>query len=365
MHRFRGTDVGWGVLAIVINVALVVGVVLLLSGRDASEVAEKPPPPSPTASPTPSASPSASPSATTTEALFAREAPTTVAVLGDQTGDGQGEWVGILGELLGRDRRVTVHRLDPADPTVYAQKQAYGSTGPVVTIYNGSRPGALADYGARRLGFLSPKAPDVVVLNYGRNDDADKVAARLTTTTKALRKAWPRAVVTVTLQPPTADDAAKDVRDAVAAWAGTSGVRTLDVAKVFLDTGEPNSYVSSRDGLVMSGRGDRFWGQTAYRLLVGSEPPEAAEAATTGTPAEGEATPTSTPEETEAATSAGSRPRRTSAPQPTATPTPSPSRSVRGPTIVPFPTLTTAPTPSDSTPGETGPADTTPEQPAP
>ncbi|MDT0212636.1 SGNH/GDSL hydrolase family protein [Rothia sp. ARF10] len=360
MHRFRGTDVGWGVLAIVVNVALVVGVVLLLSGRDASQVAERPPPASPTASPTPSATPSASPSATTTKALFARETPTTVAVLGDQTSDGQGEWVGILGELLGRDRRVTVHRLDPADPTVYAQKQAYGSTGPVVTIYNGSRPGALADYAARRLGFLSPKAPDLVVLNYGRNDDADKVAARLTTTTTALKKAWPRAIVAVTLQPPTADDAAKDVREAVQAWAGTSGVVILDVAKVFLDTGEPNSYVSARDALVMSGRGDRFWGQTAYRLLVGSEPPEAV---ATGTPDTGEATPTSTPETTEPVTSAN-RPRRTRAPQPTTSSTPSPSRSERGPTTIPFPTLTTVPPPGDPTPGETAPAGTAPDQPA-
>ena len=350
---------GWGVLAIVVNVALVVGVVLLLSGRDASEVAEKPPPPSPTASPTSSPSPSASPSATTTEALFAREAPMTVAVLGDQTSDGQGEWVGILGELLGRDRRVTVHRLDPADPTIYAQKQAYGSSGPVVTIYNGSRPGALADYAARRLGFLSPKAPDLVVLNYGRNDDADKVAARLTTTTTAMKKAWPRAVVAVTLQPPTADDAAKDVREAVQAWARTSGVATLDVAKVFLDTGEPNSYVSARDGLVMSGRGDRFWGQTAYRLLVGSEPPEPA---TTGSADEAEATPTSTPEGTEPVTSAD-RPRRTSGPAPTPSATASPSRSVRGPTIIPFPTLTGDPSPTDP-PGETAPADQTPEEPA-
>jgi len=349
--------VGWGVLAIVVNVALVVGVVLLLSGRDASDVAEEPPSPRPTASSS-SPSPSASPSATTTESLFAREAPTTVAVLGDQTSDGQGEWVGIFGELLGRDHRVTVHRLDPADPTVYADKQTYGATGPVVTIYNGSRAGALADYGARRLGFLSPKAPDLVVLNYGRNDDADKVAARLTATTKALRTTWPRALVAVTLQPPTADDAAKDVRDAVEAWAGTSGVRTLDVAKVFLDTGESDSYVSARDGLVMSGRGDRFWGQTAYRLLVGGDPPEEAAAETTD---EGEATPTSTPEATEPVTSAVDRPRLTSAPQPTVSPTPSPTRSVRGPTTIPFPTLTTVPPPSEPTPGETTPDETTPD----
>lgn len=347
----------WGVLAIVVNVALVVGVVLLLSGRDSSEVAERPPSPSPTASSassrSPSPSPSTSPSSSTTGSLFTRESATTVAVLGDQTSDGQGEWVGIFGELLGRDHRVTVHRLDPADPTVYVQKQAYGSSGPVVTIYNGSRPGAVADYGARRLGFLSPKAPDLVVLNYGRNDDADDVAARLTATTRAMRAAWPKALVAVTLQPPTADDASKNVRSAVQAWAGTSGVRTLDVARTFLDTGEPDTYVSSRDGTVMSARGDRLWGRTAYRLLVGSDPPALP---TAPGPSPSESVTTEPALEPSTSTPRGtSRPRTTTPPRSTTGPTtsapdPSPTPS---PTQEPDPSITLGPvTPTATLPPE-------------
>ena len=360
MHQFRGTDVGLGLLAIAVNVGLVVGVVVMTT--DGSD--ERPPAAtgtaSPLASPSGSSTPSPSPSPTTppTDAqdLFARDAPVTVSVLGDQTGDGEGEWVWTLAELLGRDRQVTLHQLDPQDPTVYAREARFGSSGQKVTVYNGSRVDAGADYGARRLAFLSPKRPDLVLLNYGRNDSPAKVAARLDKTAKAVRSTWPKALVAVTLQPPTTSEDSAEVRKAVLAWAKKRDVAVVDVARRFLERGDAGSYVSARDPSVMSSRGDALWGRTAYRLLVGADPPELAPPPSP-TPVEQPSTSSSPVPETTPRTS---RPTATrdSSPEPTApapaptrtapvTPKPSPTPSVPEPT--PTPTVP-EPTPTDPDP---------------
>lgn len=306
---------------------------------------------------------SPTPLVTGVAAVLARTTPTTIAVLGDQTSDGRGEWVSVLAELLGRDRQVTLHQLDPQDPTVYAGEQSFGSAGPEVQIYNGSRAEAGADYAAKRLNFLSPKKPDLVVLNYGRNDSSETVATRLAATTTAVRKAWKGAVVVATLQPPTTDDGSKEVRDDIVAWAAKSGVATLDVAQEFIDTGEANAYVSARDRSAMTTGGDRLWGRTAYRLLVGGDPPALPQAP--------EPTPEETPEETtEAATQPSepvsrepntSRPRTrtTTPPNNTSEPTTQEPESTSSPESTP--TFTRRPTasPTPTSPGETP---TPPEQ---
>ncbi|WP_353951815.1 SGNH/GDSL hydrolase family protein [Knoellia sp. S7-12] len=346
MKRFRGTDVGLGVLAIAVNIALVVALVVWVGGRND----EPSPPPTSAATPTAtasSASPSGSPtpSAAGAAAVLGRETPTTIAVLGDQTSDGTDEWVSIFAELLGRDREVTLHELDPQDPTIYANERVYGSSGPEVTIYNGSRAEAGADYAAKRLTFLSPTKPDLVVLNYGRNDSSESVAARLAATTMAVRKAWKGAVIVATLQPPTVDDGSKEVRDEVAAWAKQSGVQTLDVAKAFIDTGEPNNYVSSRDRSVMTANGDRLWGRTAYRMLVGSAPPEPErEPAPTASATSSETTEPATQSTTNVPRQT-SRPQAPTRPRNTTTVEPTPEES---PTFTRRPTGSTTPTTSPS-----------------
>lgn len=367
MKRFRGTDVGLGVLAIAVNVALVVALVLWGSGRN-----DEPSLPTSAATPTPTASASsASPSSSPTPsvrgaaAVLARTSPTTIAVLGDQTSDGTNEWVAIFAELLGRNREVTLHQLDPQDPTVYANEQVYGSSGPEVAIYNGSRAEAGADYAAKRLAFLVPRKPDLVVLNYGRNDSADVVAARLTATTAAVRKAWSGAVIVVTLQPPTVGDSSKELRDGVTAWAKQSGVQTLNVAKGFIDTGEPNDYVSARDQSAMTANGDRLWGRTAYRLLVGSDPPPLPQPTpvetTEPSPQPSTTTPTiPTTPTTRPRTRTTAPPNTTSAPT-TRVPSPTTSEPQATTSSEPTPTFTRRPTASP-TPTPTGGTPTPPEQ---
>ncbi|KGN35697.1 SGNH/GDSL hydrolase family protein [Knoellia subterranea] len=352
MKRFRGTDVGLGVLAIAVNVALVVALVVWVSGRNDEPPLPTGASPTPTASKSTSASASPSPTpSTAAAAILARTTPVTLAVLGDQTSDGKSEWVANFAELLGRTRQVTLHQLDPQDPTIYAADQTFGTEGPEVTIYNGSRAEAQADYAAKRLSFLAPRKPDLVVLNYGRNDSASQIRGRLDRTLAAARKAWPETLVVATLQAPTADDGDQDVREQLAEWADENGVPTLDVAQEFLDTGEPNAYVSTRDRTAMSGQGDRLWGRTAYRLLVGTEPPEVETTEPSATPSEtteAATQPSATPRQT-------SRPRTTTPPetttQPTSTPDPEETPSfTRRPTPTIFPTVTLPPEPGTDEP---------------
>ena len=195
VHRFRGADIGLGLLAIVVNVGLVVAVVMLTTGpADPATDPTATPTHSATASPSATATPTPTPTPSSPEELFA-SGPVSLTVLGDQTGDGPGEWVSVVASLLAQDHRVTLDQLDPQDPTVYAQEQSLGGSGPQVTIHNASRPGVTASYAASRIEFLVPDQPDIVVLNYGRNDTASSVAKGLDRTTTAVRERWPAATV--------------------------------------------------------------------------------------------------------------------------------------------------------------------------
>ena len=348
MHRFRGTDIWLGLLAVVVNVGLVVGVVMLTTGRPTVDE----PTPSRT-TPSTSASTTATPSRTTTtttpaprspEALLASDSKVTLAVLGDQTSDGEAEWVTAFSQYLAQDRKVTLNRLNPADPTTYTIKASFGSSGPATVVYNGSRAGASADYATKRVPFLVPVKPDLVILNYGRNNSAANVTRHLQSVASAVRKQYPAATVLVTLQPPTLDDRDKKVRTATAAWAKARGLRTLDVAKAFIDSGDPNSYVSAADPEVLNSRGDSFWGETVFTLLGGTvrapEPPPT----TTTVPVP--ETTTSVPSSSTSSSSSSSQPpppastTSSSTPPPATTTTEPPPGETIIPTFTPKPAST-------------------------
>ncbi len=345
VQRFRGTDIWLGVLAVVVNIGLVVGVVLLTTDEPA---ADDPTPARATSTSTTSTASTPTPSATTTtaaprspEALLGSDAKVTIAVLGDQTSDGEAEWVTAFSQLLAQDRKVTLHRLNPADPTQYTIKATFGSAGPATDVYNGSRADASADYAATRVPFLVPVKPDVVILNYGRSDSASNVKAHLQSAASAVRDRYPAATVLVMLQPPSLDDQDKAVRTAVAAWARSRSLRTLDVAKAFLATGEPNAYVSAADPEVLNSRGDALWGQTVFTLLggtVAAPQPSATQALPTPT--------TTTPSTLFPSSSSSSAAARPVPPAPPAAPTSSSSSSSSSSSATP-PSSPTEPTPSD------------------
>lgn len=291
MNRFRGTDVALGLVAVAVNIGLVVGVVAMTSNRE-TPGAEATVAVSPSASPSTSTTvdPTEAPSPPSARSLITSGEPVSLAVLGDQTSDGDAEWVGVMAALLGQDHRVELRGLDPSDPTVYAKERSYGSSGSKISIRNASRAGVKADYAAPRLPLLVPVEADLVILNYGRNDSADKVAGRLEKTAKAVRRQLPQARVLVTLQAPTAGDGQQDVREAVSDWAEESDLPTLDIAAAFEDTGRADSYISGRDPLVMSSAGDELWGREVYRLLTGKEAatpdaPQPSQTTEAGTPA--------------------------------------------------------------------------------
>jgi len=272
VRRFRTKSASLGALLILVNIGIVVAIVTLVGSRTGgvglppfvSSSADG------TSSPsagTSSGTPKPPPAAITT--LVEADRPVTFAVLGDGTGDEDGEWVSRFGRLLGDTRRVVLHNLDQSDPTRYADQVVYGTSGPETVIWNGSRRGAEADYAAERLDFLVPQKPDVVVLNYGRDDHASQIASALTTTLKAVRAKWPGVPVVTTLQPPDRDDVIGPVRVATEEWSEQHQLPTIDVAQAFSEAGDPNSFVSVLDPPSVNAKGGRLWARTAYAAFGG------------------------------------------------------------------------------------------------
>ena len=358
MRRSRATDVSLGLVILLVNVAIVVAVVFLVGGRSESP---DPGAQNPTGTPTPSASAQTDAQGVPTtdiSGLAGRDADLTLAVLGDGTGDEEGEWVTVLGELLGGDRKVKVNNLDPSDPTHYARALSYGSGEHTATIWNGSRLGVSADYAAQRLEFLVPDKPDAVLLSYGRDDKADEIGPALSTTLKAIREQRAGVPVAVVLQAQNTDDKIAPVREAAAKWAEANGLTTIDVAAAFRKAGDPNSFVSVVDPPSVNARGGQLWGETVFRAL-GGRLPDKAEASKSSATTLGAATPDAapvaegiattgsyqTPAGTVATTdSPGPQPEPTQPPQDTPTPTRSNGTGSPAPTTTdPPPTEETSP----------------------
>ncbi|MHA3837567.1 SGNH/GDSL hydrolase family protein [Terrabacter sp. AAH1] len=279
MRRSRMKSALLGLVILLVNVSIVVAVVSLTGGRRGGDL-ELPPSAggkgkSVTGTPSAPATPAAT-SGLPAEQATAKAAavvglakPVNVAVLGDGTGDEKGEWVQVLATLLGKTRTVGLRNLSTADPTTYDAAIRYGTSGPKATVWNGSRQGAGAAYAARRLDFLVPATPDVVLLSYGRSNTASNIPAALTSTYTALRAKWPSVPVLVVLQAPDRDDVIGPVRVASEDWAAQHNVPTVDVAGAFTAAGDPNRYVSVVDPPSTNSKGGRLWARTAYAALGG------------------------------------------------------------------------------------------------
>ena len=275
MRRSRGRDLSLGVAAVLANVLLVLGVVALATGRVGSTDAPTSTTPSGSASSRPASTKPAMPTTTgpavrPVSELLGSPDDVSVAVLGDGTGDEDGEWVSAFAEEAGATHRVVLRGLDPNDPTQYASRRTFGGTGPTLTVWNGSRSGATADYPAKRLDFLTPEKPDVVLLSFGRDDTVSTVAARLEATFRSVRSRWPDVPVAVVLQAPDRDDRIGPVRAMTRDWAASHQLPVVDVAAAFSAAGDPNSYVSVVDPPSTNARGGRLWGRTVLRALGGS-----------------------------------------------------------------------------------------------
>ena len=263
------------------NVLLVVGVITLATGRPGTPTAAATTPatttrPSPTITPSPTATSSTTTSTSAAtrpvSELLGAAGDVTVSVLGDGTGDEVGEWVSSFAQQLGGTHRVSLRGLDPNDPTRYVVTEQFGTAGPKVTVWNGSRRDASAAYPAERLRFLAPEKPDVVLLSFGRDNTVADVTSELESTYLALRSRWPDVPVAVVLQPQDRDDRSGPVRALVRDWAASHELPQIDVAAAFTKAGDPNSFVSTVDPPSVNARGGALWGRTVLVALGGSAP---------------------------------------------------------------------------------------------
>lgn len=278
MRRSRTKSALLGLVILLVNVSIVVAVVSLTGGRP-DGVPELPPSTGAGASSSGTPVPGTKPPSGTTPAATAVAAKAaglvgsgrdlSIAVLGDGTGDEDGEWVEVMARLLGATHQVKLRNLNESDPTRYDAAVDHGTSGPKATVWNGSRRGVGAAYAARRLDFLVPAPPDVVLVSYGRDNTASTMPAALKSTYAALRAKWPAVPVLVVLQAQDRDDAIGPVRVAAEDWAAANGVPTVDVAAAFSAAGDPNRFVSVVDPPSVNSKGGRLWARTVFAALGG------------------------------------------------------------------------------------------------
>lgn len=193
--------------------------------------------------------------------------PVTVSVLGDGTSNARQEWVHRWATALAESRPVTISHWDEAEEAGFVEPDVLSDSGDgsAVTIWSGSSSGATADYAAERIDEIVPQDPDLVLLNYGHGIDPDDVGDELDTTLEALTTTYGRMPVVVVLQNPLPDDADRDVREAVADWAASHDLPTIDVAAAFLAEPDYASLLGA-DGSP-DDDGSTLWARTVEKAL--------------------------------------------------------------------------------------------------
>jgi hypothetical protein len=191
-----------------------------------------------TVAPTPTVAPATLDAA---RAVLDSSKAVTVSVLGDSTGNGDGEWVQLWAKHLGESRPVTLHQWDSVLNAWKPGVEEFGTIGHRVTIYNMSQPGATPAYASARIKVAQPKRPDLLILNYGHNGNTGGQWGFLTSLVAASQGRWPQKVPTVVmLQNPEigahAVTAAANMAE-VGLWAEANQVPTVNVGKAFIASG--------------------------------------------------------------------------------------------------------------------------------
>ncbi|WP_156466356.1 SGNH/GDSL hydrolase family protein [Janibacter sp. Soil728] len=326
-----------GLVVVLVNVALVVGLVVWLQGRpDLSAVSESS---STTEAPTSSSSSSSSPTFAEPATVLKEDEHPFVVVLGGDEGTGETGWVQRMATIaLERPRTVSYSALEPSDPTKYADPTRSG-TGKRLWLRNGSVAGSSISYAANRLRFLVARNADVVVISF-QPTTTKGLDRDLNDLLKKVRRQAHEATVAIVLQPVAADGSGRTVRARQEAWAERNRVPTIDVNKAFVKA-EGVQLRSEWADSHLTEQGADLWARTVLDRLIGrgrkaSSSTTAAETPTVVPPTEAIPEPTTTevpiPETT------------TQAPAPTQTaPTDVP------PTFVPPSTIAPEPPPAEPT----------------
>jgi hypothetical protein len=185
-----------------------------------------------------------------------------VLVLGDSTSNSRAEWVELWAEGLGEDRAVTIAHWDEADDEGYTDAVTLTEGGEPATVWSGSVTGLSAADAADRLEALVPQAPDLVLLSFGRDDQADEVASGLEELVDELRAVAPDAPVGVVVQPGGDEETTEAVRE----WAGSADVAVLDVDAAWAEQ-TPDVGVDDAEGNPTAEAAD-LWAQRVSEALA-------------------------------------------------------------------------------------------------
>lgn len=216
--------------------------------------------------------------------------PFVAVVLGDSTGNAQGEWVDLafreLSEKL--DRPLVEHpwNLESARYGEPITANSDSNAAPII-VWNGSASGKTAEYSLRYYDTLVPQQPDVLLLNHGLNNvrKPDAVDGQFSDVLTRTEQSWPRSVgYAALLENPRFDDWA-DAHDAVLSrvqsWLDERPfVLGIDVHSAYLARRDPLSLLSV-DLLHPSAAGSQLTADTvlaAIALAVEGKPSTAADA---------------------------------------------------------------------------------------
>jgi lysophospholipase L1-like esterase len=170
-------------------------------------------------------------------AVMGGHGPVVVSVLGDSTGNEDGEWVDLWARRLGGTRRVVLHQWDDVHGGWLPRTRVYGQHGPSVTIWNSSKSGAQARYASARLRVIQPQRPDLVVYSFGHNHSRGQVVGPMRALVAAVDRRWPAPPSSVVLlqNPQLGATAAThaEVEAELRRWAAGAGLPTIDVFDAF------------------------------------------------------------------------------------------------------------------------------------
>jgi len=201
--------------------------------------------------------------------------PITITILGDSTGNEQGEWVYLVAKKVQADYRrpVTVHDWS-IEANAYVGENTFGvaSTAAPVEIWNGSASGKDASYTIANYQALAPAPSDLVFINHGHNHTNPQSTVAGVRELVRLSRAGtqPPPAIGVVLQNPRVDGSAENqaakidtIRQTFDEW---SGVEVVDVYTAFEERGDVRPLLRP-DGFHPSDEGSLVWAAVTEQAL--------------------------------------------------------------------------------------------------
>jgi hypothetical protein len=212
------------------------------------------------------------PTLTNAELLARVDAPLTISVLGDSTGDQPTEWVALTGAWIGQtyNRTVTMATFDNAVKAYAPAVTLHEGAGKPVTIYNGSIPGTRSDEADPQLKQMVPGPAEMLWINYGHNHGPDAWPAIQKTTLAAtdITKTRVKNVMVIGQNPAVGDALHEKKVKGILAGAAVQGYVGVDVFKAFTDS--PNMDDLYLDVRHPSPAGSEVWTKAVQAVLAAS-----------------------------------------------------------------------------------------------